>query len=389
MDTKAEIFKKLRYATFDTRASRIGPVSESDNNRILRRIIQSRELITSVKSTNENKNDILEYIINEKEKTNYYKIQEIECGGKIIGVVIIHPLHNELVSRGEIDEMAYKSAQRTARSMLVVTDEFLEKIRAPEKPTVPIFPSLEYKDVSFEDDAINTIRNDFPDLFPKGHDAIEIEKIFKNSARHMLTHGRRAEVIWGYVADFINNNENDFSAIKPEFSSSNGHDGGIDDLRTSKNGIFIATQVKGGTTWNDTTDPRLDARKFFVLDGESQTSTRAKKQREKQYPFLSKRYKSGTLDDYLSVHFLAFGKRCFSDHLIIKGKTLLENEVIDRCMLITGLDVVVLSDARFHGKTRIDMSAACESSAVGQHLKSRKIIPRVVSLGRHDLPFLD
>ncbi|MBE7731310.1 hypothetical protein [Komagataeibacter sp. FXV3] len=388
MDMKAEIFKKLKYATYDLRASRIGSVSESDNNREVRKFIQARELITSVQSTKYNKNEILEYIL-EAKKQNYYSVYEIESNGEIVGAIIVHPVHKVIASGGVIDEIEYKSHKKTARSMLVVTKEFLEKIRIPENPTAPIFPAPECNSVSFEDDAINTIRNDFPDLFPGGHDAIEIEKIFKNSARHMLTHGRRAEVIWGYFADFINDGENDFSAIKPEFYPRNGQDGGIDDLRTSKDGIFIATQVKGGTTWGDTTDPRLDARKFFIPDGESQTSTRAKKQREKQYPFLSQRYNSGTLDDYLSVHFLAFGKRCFNDHRIIKGKTLIGKEVLNRTMIVTGLDVVVLSDSIFHGKTRIDMSTASNSSPLAEHLKRKKIISLFMSCGRHDLPFID
>lgn len=99
MDMKAEIFKKLKYATYDLRASRIGSVSESDNNREVRKFIQARELITSVQSTKYNKNEILEYIL-EAKKQNYYSVYEIESNGEIVGAIIVHPVHKVIASGG-------------------------------------------------------------------------------------------------------------------------------------------------------------------------------------------------------------------------------------------------------------------------------------------------
>jgi hypothetical protein len=115
--------------------------------------------------------------------------------------------------------------------------------------------------------------------------------------------------------------------------------------------------VKGGKTLVGvaTAPPHKEAQKFFNVNG-LQASSRALQQRTKLYPFLSNDVHPGiTMDDMLTLHYLALGKRIYGEGITIRGYS----GQRERLMHATGLDVIVLKPAQhYRNRQRVDASAS-------------------------------
>ncbi|MEA1673978.1 hypothetical protein [Nitrospirillum sp. BR 11163] len=259
--------------------SALGPITKSEMISLGRRSIASSEVTSSVISSQKSAEDILDdthTLIDAINKNgNFFKIIEISKNDKLGGLIFVHPHHQQLAESGHIAEventpLSNYRIKYPARSTIILTLDMLKTIEDPENLGTPAFPALETYFSEYDEELLSDVYYDFPDLLPRGES--KIAEIYRRSAKHMFTHGRRAEILWGFLADRIGPSDKYFRSISPSITMANGTDGGIDDLRTTATGALLATQVKGGKTWGK---PLIRGRmlgNFLCLTAKASTS---------------------------------------------------------------------------------------------------------------------
>jgi hypothetical protein len=286
--------------------------------------------------------------------SNTHHLVPINEGRRLQGVLMLHYGLEELVQTGRIPEEleSGRLGNGMARSILVLTENKLNNIQTTAGRGSWFPDPLSVLNMLTQ--VPDWLRDYLPSL--GNSETSEIAKRYNESAYHLLTHDKRAEIIWAATSDLLSGFGMQFDLVRPVEDPLNGNDGGIDDLRRTAYG-HLATQVKGGKTLVGfaTAPPHKEAQKFFNVNG-LQPSARALKQRTKLYPFLINEVHPGiTMDDLLTLHYLALGKRILGEGITIRG----HSGGRERSMYVTGPDVIVLKPARhYRNRQRVDASAS-------------------------------
>jgi hypothetical protein len=308
--------------------------------------------------------DILRCLYEEAKCSNSHRakiLSEWWCRDKIVGLSIAHEQTIELVRTGSIEDPADR-AEDIPRSTLILTESKLNRILGENG--APAFPALEALDFPLGQ-AEEELGVNFPMI--RRPEWSRYERLYRQSARHLLTHGTRAVLLWQMFARSLRGYVGKLDNIKPKSEPKGGRDGGIDDLSSTEAGL-LATQVKGGSTYKGAAKPSAmeEATHFFHVNGNSQLKDSARHQRAELWPVLSNPCEGGapgmTLDDALHLHYLAVGKRVTGGG-VVRGETKLVSNGVEksilRAMFVTGLDVIVLKNSILDcNRTRIDLSEA-------------------------------
>ncbi|NUB13147.1 hypothetical protein GAY28_10715 [Azospirillum brasilense] len=310
--------------------------------------------------------DIFNCLIDEMRPSNIYRtttIKEWWNRDKIVGVLFAHEQVVELIKTGTIAHPADR-LEDIPRSTLILTENKLKRIVGANG--APAFPALEANEYPLHQ-AEEKLGITLPMI--KREDRSRYAQLYRESARHLLTHDARAVLLWRMFARNLKCcPHHSLDSIPPEIDSNNGQDGGVDDMLKSPAG-YLAIQVKGGTTYDSyAKSPKIEAAKFFIVDGSSQMKEAAPRQRANLWPFLLEPCQFGqpgmTWDDALILHYLAVGKRVNGSG-VVRGKTKISStgEEIPRAMFVTGLDVIVLKPSVCHwNRMRIDVSESSDDT---------------------------
>jgi hypothetical protein len=175
---------------------------------------------------------MLDALIDRYRGSNTHHLVPINERKRLQGVLMLHHALEELVRTGRIPEELESGRQgnKMARSILVLTEDKQNNIAG--RGSFPNPPSVFSKLTQVPD----WLRDYLPGL--GNSETSEIAKIYDESAYHLLTHDKRAEIIWAATSDLLSGFGMQFDLVRPTEEPLNGNDGGIDDLRRTAYGYL-------------------------------------------------------------------------------------------------------------------------------------------------------